>query len=500
MAGTKVLKYRRQALLIQYYQGLISEYKDNLRKKYYVFGYIFTHNLDLKIAMHYKHLYFKSPSQLKVDTTMERYDQKALMKRKAFIQTTKRQGNELSLDEILRNYDQKAMLERQNIYNGLIAKFPPQTLTVEEKSILEKSILNLTDIKVSRLKKIDQKFILVEKRCNNKITKLQNKITKLEEKQKQLFNQMSEHSHGLLDKHKEELLSLNKITEVSNKKISKNILKRISDLKTEIEFEKNHNAHLVVNNLKMFFGGIKAVNDLTFCVEKGELFGLIGPNGAGKTTVFNCITQFYKCTSGSIFFRNKEGRIVNLNSLKTHNIITEGIARSFQNIELVWELSVIDNLLVAAHSQLITNIFDHMIHSNRWKREEKVQRNRAFELLKLLGIEMYAFYPPYGLPYGILKKIELARTLMTNPSFIILDEPAAGLNEVETIDLGNTIKKINKEFGITIFLVEHDMSLVMSITDRICAISFGKLLAIGTPQEIRNNVDVRAAYLGEEDE
>ncbi|MBU1094072.1 MAG: ABC transporter ATP-binding protein [Firmicutes bacterium] len=258
--------------------------------------------------------------------------------------------------------------------------------------------------------------------------------------------------------------------------------------------------HLAVNHLKMYFGGIKAINDLSFDVHKGEIFGLIGPNGAGKTTVFNCITQFYKATSGNMILRNKENHVVDLDDYKTHDMIKEGIARSFQNVELIWELTVLDNLMVAAHSLLITSFLDHMAHTRKLLREDKVIRTKGYHILQNLGIEEYAFRSPYGLPYGVLKKIELARTLMTDPSLIILDEPAAGLNDAETRDLANVIKKVNKEFDITIFLVEHDMGLVMSICDRICAISFGKMIGLGTPKEIQSNPEVRKAYLGDDDD
>ena len=192
-------------------------------------------------------------------------------------------------------------------------------------------------------------------------------------------------------------------------------------LENKINIQSDDQIQLSIRGLKMYFGGIKAINDLSFEVKKGEIFGLIGPNGAGKTTVFNCITQFYKSTGGSIHFRNKENDIVDLNQLETHDMIHEGVARSFQNVELIWELTVLDNLLVAGHSLLITDYLEHMIHSKRTKREEAVLRSKGYQILKDLNIESYAFRSPYGLPYGVLKKIELARTLMTNPSLIILD-------------------------------------------------------------------------------
>lgn len=274
--------------------------------------------------------------------------------------------------------------------------------------------------------------------------------------------------------------------------------KKIEKMDIMNQMMENETIHLSVDHLKMYFGGVKAVNDLSFKVKRGEIFGLIGPNGAGKTTVFNCITQFYKATDGHVHFSNKEGYIVDLNDRKTHDMISEGIARSFQNVELIWELTVMDNLLVAAHSLLISNYFEHMLSTKKVKREELVLRAKAYQILKTLGIEDYAFRSPYGLPYGILKKIELARTLMTDPKLIILDEPAAGLNDAETKDLAKLIQSINQTMGITIFLVEHDMGLVMSICDTVCAISFGKMIGIGTPKEIQANPEVRKAYLGED--
>ena len=244
---------------------------------------------------------------------------------------------------------------------------------------------------------------------------------------------------------------------------------------------------LRLENLTMQFGGLKAVNDLSFDVKKGEIFGLIGPNGAGKTTVFNCITQFYKPTSGTVYFNNKHLETIRLNDLLVHNVIKEGIVRTFQNVELIWELNVLDNLL-----------FGHALKTRRFRKEEKMIKEKAMHILETLGLSMYALAYPVGLPYGILKRIELARTLMSDPSLIILDEPAAGLNDTETVELAQTIKRIQKEYQCTIFLVEHDMGLVMDICDTICAISFGKKLAIGTPSEIQSHPAVQEAYLGGE--
>ena len=255
---------------------------------------------------------------------------------------------------------------------------------------------------------------------------------------------------------------------------------------------------LRLDNLLMQFGGLKAVDNLSFDVKKGEIFGLIGPNGAGKTTVFNCITQFYKNYIGQIYYRDYQENVIKLDDQKVFNVIKHGIVRTFQNVELIWELSVLDNLLVAAHSMYKSSYFDHFIHSKRYRREEQVIKAKALKVLEYLDLLPYQYAIPYGLPYGILKRIELARTLMSNPRLIILDEPAAGLNDKETQDLARIILQIRKEFDVTIFLVEHDMSLVMDICDTVCAISFGKKLAIGSPEDIQSNATVQEAYLGGE--
>ncbi|MBE0701074.1 MAG: ABC transporter ATP-binding protein [Acholeplasmataceae bacterium] len=248
----------------------------------------------------------------------------------------------------------------------------------------------------------------------------------------------------------------------------------------------------------MRFGGLKAVDDLSFQVKKGEVFGLIGPNGAGKTTVFNCITQFYKPPQGQIYFKGRSNEVISLKDYKVHQIIKEGIVRTFQNVELVWELTILDNLLVGAHTLYQSGFFTQLFHLPRLKREEELMRKKALSILDTLGLMMYKDAYPLGIPYGILKKVELARTLMTNPDLIILDEPAAGLNDMETKELIRTIRRIQQTFHCTIFLVEHDMELVMDICDTICAISFGKKIAIGSPPVIQQNKQVQEAYLGGE--
>lgn len=263
-------------------------------------------------------------------------------------------------------------------------------------------------------------------------------------------------------------------------------------------YNEENDSHLLVRNLLMQFGGLKAVDQLSFTVKRKEIFGLIGPNGAGKTTVFNCITQFYKPTSGLIYFKNRKGEVLNLVDYKVHDIIRQGIVRTFQNVELIWELSILDNLLVGAHTAYQTSFLEQLVHWPSLKKEEEIIRAKAINILTELNLIEFKDQQPIGLPYGTLKRIELARTLMLNPELIILDEPAAGLNETETIELSQTIKKIREKFDVTIFLVEHDMGLVMDVCDTICAISFGRLLAIGTPDEIQANPLVQEAYLGGE--
>ena len=253
---------------------------------------------------------------------------------------------------------------------------------------------------------------------------------------------------------------------------------------------------LSIRGLKMYFGGLKAVDDLDFDVKKGEIFGLIGPNGAGKTTVFNCITQFYKPTGGEILFATKDGETITLTDYKVHDIVLKGIARTFQNIEVVKEVSVLDNLLIAATRNYSSNLFVQMFHLPRLKSEEKIIRARADKILKYMDLASYRDRLAWGLPYGVLKRIEIARALMCNPQLIILDEPAAGLNESETQELAELINKIRCELGCTILLVEHDMSLVMNICDHVCAISFGRKLACGTPAEVQASKEVQEAYLG----
>lgn len=253
---------------------------------------------------------------------------------------------------------------------------------------------------------------------------------------------------------------------------------------------------LKLSNLCIAFGGLKAVDNLSFDIRENEVFGLIGPNGAGKTTVFNCITQFYKPNSGNIYFRDRNNKVQNLLQHDVHEIIKLGLVRTFQNVELIRELSILDNVLVGAHINFKASILEQAFKLPRAVREERALREEAINILRTLGIEERRDMLVMGQPYGILKKVELARTLMSRPRLIILDEPAAGLNDIETLLLAKMIRSIRDEFHCSVLLVEHDMRLVMDVCERICVISFGKFLAIGTSKEIRNNKNVQAAYLG----
>ena len=268
----------------------------------------------------------------------------------------------------------------------------------------------------------------------------------------------------------------------------------------EMEIMLAENEVLKIENLSIAFGGLKAVDNLSFEIKKNEIFGLIGPNGAGKTTVFNCITQFYKPNDGKILFRTKEGSETNLVDHKVHEIIKLGLVRTFQNVELIRELSILDNVLIGAHIDFKASILEQALRLPRARKEEKALRAEAEEILKRLGIWDRKDMLVFGQPYGILKKVEMARTLMCRPTLIILDEPAAGLNDVETLQLAELIRTIRDEFDCAVLLVEHDMRLVMDVCDRICAISFGKFLAKDTAKEIQKNKAVQEAYLGSSEE
>ena len=247
-----------------------------------------------------------------------------------------------------------------------------------------------------------------------------------------------------------------------------------------------------VKNITVAFGGVKALNDVSFGVDKGEIFTIIGPNGAGKSTLFNVISRIYEPSKGEIYFENQ-----NISKTKPHNISKLGIARTFQNLELFENATVLQNLLLGRHIYKRTNILSEVFFTPSARKQEHEYRLKVEEVIDFLDLQHYRDTLINGLPYGVRKNVELARALCTDPKLLLLDEPSSGLTNEETIDLGFWIKDIQSLLGITIIMIEHDMSFVNKVSDRILALNYGKILASGFPEEIKNNVDVKQAYMGE---
>ena len=251
-------------------------------------------------------------------------------------------------------------------------------------------------------------------------------------------------------------------------------------------------ALLEVKNLGISFGGLRAVNAFDIVIEKGQLYGLIGPNGAGKTTIFNLLTGVYKPDEGSIILDN-----VNLTGKKTIDICKAGIARTFQNIRLFGDMSVLDNVKVGLHNHHPYSTLEGILRLPRYYKVEKEMNDEAMELLKVFGLEGFADYKAENLPYGQQRKLEIARAMATKPKLLLLDEPAAGMNPNETKELMDTIRFVREHFDMTILLIEHDMKLVSGICEKLTVLNFGEVLAQGNTQEVLNNPEVITAYLGE---
>jgi branched-chain amino acid transport system ATP-binding protein len=259
--------------------------------------------------------------------------------------------------------------------------------------------------------------------------------------------------------------------------------------------EKDAAPMLEAQGISIAFGGIKAVDDVSFAVEEGEIFAIVGPNGAGKSTIFNLISRIYEPTGGRLIFQGMD-----ITSVPPHTIAGRGIARTFQNIELFEHATVLENLLIGRHCRSRPNILSELLFTPGVHREELRHRAAVEDVIDFLDLANYRDQRISGLPYGVRKVVELARALCAEPKLLLLDEPASGLNTEETEEVAYWIEDIKNDLGITVIMIEHDMSLVSAVSDRVLALNNGRTLALGTPAEVQSNPAVIEAYLGGEAE
>ena len=257
---------------------------------------------------------------------------------------------------------------------------------------------------------------------------------------------------------------------------------------------------LETKNLTMQFGGLTAVDNINFKVNPKEIVALIGPNGAGKTTFFNCVTGVYKPTSGDVLISPTGKDQQRINGLKPNNVTEKGLARTFQNIRLFQNMTVLENVMIGRHSKLKSGILGAVLRTKATREEEKKVIQDSYEILVEVGLDKFVNELAKNLPYGAQRRLEIARAMATEPALLLLDEPAAGMNPHETKELDEMIIHIRDSKQISILLIEHDMSLVMSISEKIFVVDYGKLIAQGSPDEIKNNPEVIKAYLGDDND
>ncbi len=249
----------------------------------------------------------------------------------------------------------------------------------------------------------------------------------------------------------------------------------------------------------MDFGGLRALNDVDLKVRQGEIVALIGPNGAGKTTFFNCVTGMYVPTSGDVHVQPKSGPRVRLNGRKPNDVTGIGLARTFQNIRLFPSMTVLENVMIGRHCRTKVGILGAALRDPRTRREEQEIVDRSFTLLEELGLEKSADELARNLPYGAQRRLEIARALATDPFLLLLDEPAAGMNPQETLQLKELVLGIRQRYGLSVLLIEHDMKMVMSLSDLVFVMEYGQMISSGTPAEVSSDPCVIKAYLGEDD-